>query len=83
MTEPALTQELLVKLEAERDFKRKQTGRLTFDCYNSKSKSGGRVICGKGHLLGSAKDGSMAEIAVLRGITPATCKDCLDYEGGN
>ena len=69
--------ELLDKLEQQRATKR-VTGRLTFDCQNTLVK-GDRVFCSKGKLLGQAKDGSLALIVVLRGITSGTCKGCGDY----
>ena len=67
--------EQLDKLEQMRADK---TGRLTFDCGNTVVK-GDRVFCAKGKLLGQARDGSLALIVVLRGITSGTCKNCGDY----
>ncbi len=69
--------ELLDKLEQQR-FVKRDTGRITFDCFNARPK-GDRVFCSKGKLLGQAKDGSLALITVLRGITSGTCKNCEDY----
>ena len=69
--------ETLDKLEKVRTAKRK-TGRLTFDCLSAVVR-GDRVHCSKGKLLGQARDGSLALITVLRGITSGTCKGCWDY----
>ena len=69
--------ELLEKLEQQRAIKR-ITGRLTFDCLNLKCK-GDRAYCSKGRLLGQAKDGSLALITVLRGVTSGICKHCKDF----
>jgi len=69
--------EQLDKLEQMRAIKR-GTGVLTFDCLNTIVR-GDRVFCSRGKLLGQAKDGSLALIVVLRGITSGTCKDCRDY----
>ncbi len=68
---------VLDELERMRTVKGR-TGRLTFDCPNTVVK-GDRVLCSKGKLLGQARDGSLALIVVLRGITSGTCKDCGDY----
>ena len=68
---------VLDELERMRATKR-VTGRLTFDCLNNMVR-GDRVFCSKGKLLGQAKDGSLALIVVLRGITSGTCKGCEDY----
>lgn len=69
--------ETLDKLEQMRTVKRK-SGRLTFDCLCAVVK-GDRVHCSKSKLLGRARDGSLSLIAVMRGITSGTCKDCKDY----
>ena len=69
--------ELLDKLEYQR-FVKRGTGRLTFDCMHAVVK-GDRVSCSKGRLLGQARDGALALIMVLRGITSGACKSCLDY----
>ena len=68
----------LDKLEKQRVLKRFGSGRLTFDCLKATVK-GDRVFCSEGRLLGQAKDGSLALITVLRGITSGTCKGCKDY----
>jgi len=70
------------KLEALRDQARERIGRITFDCFNLKIR-GDRAYCSKGYLLGRAKDGTLALITVLRGVTSGVCKDCIDYEGGD
>lgn len=76
--------ESLDKLEQQRAEKRITGGRLTFDCFNLKCK-GDRAYCSKGLMLGQAKDGSIALITVLRGITSGACKKCswftTDEEG--
>jgi len=66
------------RLGVEREFRRRH-GRITFDCFELKSSGKGRVYCSKGRLLGRAKDGSMDELSILRGITSGACKDCPDY----
>ena len=68
----------LARLENERDRKK---GRLTFNCMNLKCQ-GDRAFCSLGKRLGQAKDGGMALVSVLRGITSGTCKECKEYEGG-
>jgi len=73
-----INQDELDRLEALREAKRK-TGRLTYDCYNLKTRIGGRVYCSKGRMLGRARDGSLGELSVLRGMTSGTCKGCPDY----
>ena len=69
--------EALDTLENQRDTKR-GAGVLTFDCMNTVVKRD-RVFCSKGKLLGQARDGSLALIVVLRGITSGTCRDCEEY----
>ena len=68
---------VLDELERMRTVKGR-TGKLTFDCLNSIVR-GDRVSCSKGKLLGRSRDGSLALITVLRGITSGTCKGCGDY----
>lgn len=69
--------EALDKLQELRDVKR-GSERLTFDCFNLKYKED-RVHCARGRKLGTAKDGSLALITVLRGITSSVCKNCNDF----
>ena len=68
----------LARLENERDRKK---GRLTFNCMKLMCK-GDRAFCSLGKRLGQAKDGGMALVSALRGVTSGTCKACKDYEGG-
>ena len=42
---------------------------------------GDRAYCAKGKLLGQSKDGSIALIVVLRGVTSGACKNCGDFMG--
>ena len=67
--------EALDKLQKMRDGK---SGRLTLDCFSLKFRKD-RAYCSRGRMLGRARDGSLALITVLRGITSGTCKDCGDY----
>ena len=69
---------VLDALERQRDELRRRGGRLTFDCMNLASGKD-RARCLKGHILGQARDGSLALISVLRGISSGTCKGCGDY----
>ena len=69
--------EQLAKLEEQRALRR-LSGRLTFDCLYLKCK-GDRVYCDKGRLLGQSRDGSLALISVLRGITSGSCRGCEDF----
>ena len=69
----------LEKLEIERS---KKKGRLTFNCMKLKCR-GDRAFCSLGKRLGQAKDGGLALVSVLRGITSGTCKSCIDYEDGD
>ncbi len=68
----------LIRLEKQRDARRRANGRLSFDCYNLKFK-GDRAYCSKGERLGRAKDGSMKLISVLQGITAGACIGCKNY----
>lgn len=70
--------ETLAKLEKERDLRRSDGKRLTFDCLNLKCK-GDRAYCSKGMRLGQSKDGSMFLVTVLKGITSGACKSCFDF----
>ena len=74
--------QLLDKLDAVRSGLRLKGKRLTFDCLNLKCR-GERVHCAKGKLLGQARDGSLALITVLRGMTSGACVNCGDFEGGD
>ena len=69
-------------LEEQRSQMRARIGRITFDCFNLKEK-GDRAICSKKHHLGRAKNGTLALLAVLQGVTSGACKDCTDFEGGD
>lgn len=71
--------EALDKLQELRGVKR-GSERLTFDCFNLKYKED-RAYCSTGRKLGTAKDGSLALITVLRGITSSVCKNCEDFTG--
>ncbi len=68
----------LNRLQELRDDKRNGSGRLSFDCFNLKCKED-RAYCSEGRRLGTARDGSLALIAVLCGVTSSICKDCEDY----
>lgn len=72
---------LLASLEITRDSKRKELGKLTFDCFQLKEK-GDRAYCIKGHPLGRANDGTVPLRLVLGGLLARVCKDCKDYDGG-
>ncbi len=72
--------EMLIRLEELRDSRRRAGHRLSFDCFNLKSKERGRVYCSKGKRLCQAKDGSLSLLLVLKGITPKVCKNCKDFE---
>ena len=77
--------ELLDRLERERNLKRIDDRRLTFDCMNLKCK-GDRAYCSRGKRLGQSKDGSLYLISVLKGITSGTCRSCEYFtteEGGS
>ena len=69
--------ELLKKLENQRALRR-LSGGLTFDCMRLKCKDN-RAFCSEGRRLGQSRDGSMALISVLRGITSGMCRDCRDF----
>ena len=68
----------LIRLEKQRDARRRAKKRLSFDCYNLKFK-GDRAYCSKGKRLGRARDGSMKLITVLQGITARACIGCKYY----
>jgi len=70
--------ETLIKMEIYRDKVRSSGKRLTFDCMNLHCR-GERVFCIEGHLLGQAKDGSLALVTVLRGVTSGTCLSCKEF----
>lgn len=70
--------EALDKLENQRNIRRFNSGRLTFDCLSAVVK-GDRVSCSRGKRLGSSRDGSLSLIQVLRGITSGTCRNCEDF----
>lgn len=70
--------EALDKLEKQRVLKRFSSGRLTFDCLNLRCR-GDRASCSLGKRLGQSKDGSLALIRVLRGITSGVCRNCEDF----
>lgn len=73
----------LDNLENLRDKKRiKSRGqRQTFDCFRAKP-DGDKVYCSLGHQLSSnSNDGRMSLIAVLKGMTSSTCKQCPDFDG--
>jgi hypothetical protein len=53
-------------------------GRQTHDCFTLKAR-GDRAVCEKGHLLGTANDGALALISVLRGIKAGACQNCEDW----
>jgi len=72
--------EALRKLEAERDIKRLNSGRLTFDCLHLKWKDD-RAYCELGKILGQSKDRTVGLVAVLRGITCGVCRNCKDFIG--
>ena len=71
------SKETLIRLEKQRDDKRKR-GRISFDCFNLKIKpdKAGRAYCSKGKLLGTSLDGTIDLHSVLRGLTSGTCKTC-------
>jgi hypothetical protein len=55
--------------------------RSLYQCFNAKV-SGDRIKCSKGRFLGSAKDGSLSIIPLLRGmpLEAASCQACPEYE---
>jgi len=67
--------ELLTRLEKQRGLLKELGKRLSFDCFHLKTE-GGRAYCSYKKRLGQARDGSLALIAVLRGICSGTCKKC-------
>lgn len=67
--------------EELRSIRRKRLGRLAFDCFNLKV-GDERVHCVKGHSLGWSDDGTFDLTAILKGVTPRTCKNCKDFDGG-
>lgn len=68
----------LAMLEEQRDERRRKAGRISFDCLNLKVR-GDRVICAKGKLLGSSRDGSIALITVMRGVLLGSCRECSEF----
>lgn len=64
-----------------RDIRRRELGRITFDCFNCKLK-GMTAHCAKGYKLGLTEDGMLDLLDVLKGVLSPTCKDCEDYDGG-
>lgn len=69
---------LLSTLEKQRDQLKQVGKKMTYECLNAVV-SGDRVRCKLGKALGTADDGSVALITVLRGICSGTCKSCMDY----
>lgn len=69
----------LENLEAKRDTLRANGKRLSFDCVHLKC-AGERAYCEKGLMLGQARDGSIALISVLRGLTSGSCVKCRWWE---
>lgn len=70
-------QEILARWEQARA-KKRESGRLTFDCLNLRCQED-RAYCSKGKLLRLTRDKAMALIAVLRGETSGTCRNCEDF----
>lgn len=58
---------------------RGKSRRLVHDCRNNQVVPGDRVSCRHGHVLGTAKDGTLSLALVLRGLAPSVCQKCGDY----
>ena len=77
------------QLEKARGEARARGRHLTYDCFggiikltdNDKGENI-RVYCSRGHLLGMARDGSVALVSVLRGMALGACVQCQDYDDG-
>jgi hypothetical protein len=66
------------ELEHSRTAARK-TGRTSYDCFNALV-FGDKVRCRYGHVLGTAREGSLPFVTVVRGTHSAVCTGCKDYE---
>jgi len=57
--------------------------RLTFDCLNCKYNKNlpDRCYCACGIKLGTAQNGSMDLVSVLRGRTALVCRTCVSFNG--
>ena len=53
--------------------------RITYDCLHAIVDSD-KVKCNKGNDIGTAKDGSMDLVSVLRGRSAKVCQNCKDYD---
>lgn len=73
-------QELLVKLEEQRDRLREAGKRMSFDCFNLWFRHKDmKTYCSKGKLLSRSKDGGLGILVVLRGICSGVCAKCPDF----
>ena len=77
--EKLFTEPFATTLEDKRERARGEGRRLVYDCTNN-AVYGDRVYCTKECAIGKAEDGSLSLVQVLKGIGPAICQECRDYE---
>lgn len=66
-------------LEFIRNKRRKGSGRVSYDCFNLKSKRD-RAYCSIGYSLNNnSMDGSLALVSILKGWTPSICRECKHF----
>jgi len=77
----AFTEPLATTLADKRNKAWQKGCRILYDCRRNEVVQNGRVRCQLRHTLGPANDGSLSLLETLKGVTPATCKECEDYWG--
>lgn len=72
------------EMERKRAEVRAKGRRLAYDCYLAiYPKTGLRILCAKGHKMGTAHDGGVELATVLTGRTIPGCENCPDYMDDN
>lgn len=77
-TDRLFAEPLATALVDQRRKARQKGRRLVYDCRNNEVQ-GDRVRCRNGRIIGSADNGTISLVQVLKGIAPPVCRKCKDY----